>query len=129
MNLRLVRHLIQWARAIACILAITHLLGGLWFSDPSKSFIEEIYGFLPTAALLMGALIPGGTLRRWLVVRAVVIILLVITMLQYADALLVSISGTSHPFAVVVRSLVLVVSMILAVRAAILFSSREDKPA
>jgi hypothetical protein len=127
MNTNLVRYLMHGARALACILATTHLLGGLWFSDPSKSFIEEIYGFLPTAALFIGALVPGRTLRRWMMARAVVIILLVITMLQYADALLVSIGGAPHPFAVVVRSLVLVVSVILAMRAAILLSSREDK--
>jgi hypothetical protein len=115
-------HVITVARVLACVLAVTHLLGALWFSDPSRTAVQELYSFLPTVALLLAALVPDAVLKRLVVMRGLVVVLLAATIVQYMEAFLTSIGAQPHAYAALVRGLVILAAIVLVIRA--LSSSR-----
>jgi len=115
---------VSGARVLACFLAITHLLGALWFSDPARTAVQDLYSALPAAALLIAALVPNGLLKRLATIRVVAVVLLAVTLVQYAEAFITSIGSQPHPFAATVRGLVLLVTIVLIAR--VLLSAATD---
>jgi hypothetical protein len=99
----------------------------LWFSDPSRTAAQDLYSVLPTAALLIAALVPDAPLRRFIALRGLAIALLAATIWQYAEAFLTSVGPQPHPFAATVRGLVLLVALTLIARALLITRSERGR--